>query len=74
MKTEEPPKPILVIYSPTSIQQRHELKASISKQLDNDYHVLILFGSTYQTKVFFQKDQVELDQKMLEELLSIHKR
>jgi hypothetical protein len=63
-------KPILVIYSPTSKQQRDEFNQYLSKELKEDCHVLNLFGSKYETKVFFQKDQVELNKEELEKLLA----
>ena len=64
-------KPILAVFGPMTPENRMKINSQISESLKGDYHVLVLFSDKYDLKVFFEKDQVELDNKKLEELLAI---
>lgn len=68
-------KPIIVVYVSEATNQIEisEIHKSAPVDLKNEYHLLIIRSDKSDIKVYFEKDQVELDKEKLEHLLSLCK-
>jgi hypothetical protein len=68
-------KPIIVVTLGNATRaQWAETKKDLSESdIANEYHVLVLQGQQHGIQVFFEKDQINLDQAMLERLLALAK-
>jgi hypothetical protein len=66
-------KPILVIYLKNAHMERmNQARESFyNHSMANEYHILVFSSDRDNVRVFYEKDQVELDKKKLEELLAL---